>query len=81
MVNENLELSEFQVLKSRSGFYVGKMCRDLDSEYPELWMPYNRKSQYFLTYAEAEDELSFLKLKWGKDETNDTNKPSRLEDN
>lgn len=75
MVNENLELSEFQVLKSRSGFYVGKMCRDLDSEYPELWMPYNRKSQYFSTHAEAAIELNKF-LKKEKNETNNSHQSS-----
>ena len=48
-----MTISEYQVLKSAAGYYVGRLCHEGD----ELWMPYDRASGYFETEAEAAELL------------------------
>ena len=46
-------ISEYKVLKSAAGYYVGRLCQDEDG----FWMPYDRASGYYATAEEAEEIL------------------------
>ena len=52
-------ISEIQVMKSAAGYYVGHSYTDPELGFPE---PYDRKSDYFKSEAEAKKYLEEYKL-------------------
>lgn len=50
-----MKVSEYQVLKSAAGYYIGRLCDEGDG----FWMPYDRDSGYFETKESAQKELDF----------------------
>ena len=51
-----MEISEYRVLQSGAGYYVGRTCAD--PECGGFHVPYDRASGYFLTKEAAEDHLN-----------------------
>jgi hypothetical protein len=49
-----MEISEFKVMRSAAGWYIGTECLE---EYG--WVPNSRESGYFETEEEAQRELEF----------------------
>lgn len=45
-------ISEYKVMQSAAGYYVGRTCTEPD--YPYIQMPYDRATGYFATKEEAE---------------------------
>lgn len=54
-----IEISEYKVMESAAGFYVGRSCLTAyDGDIiPE---PYDRASEYFETYEDAESYLKYI---------------------
>lgn len=54
-----IEISEYKVMESAAGFYVGRSCLTAyDGDIiPE---PYDRASDYFETYEAAESYLNYI---------------------
>jgi hypothetical protein len=48
-------ISDYQVLKSAAGYYIGRLCKDIGDEI--FWQPYDRASGYFKTTEEAQWQL------------------------
>ena len=51
-----MEISEYKVMQSGAGYYVGRSCAD--PECGGFHVPYDRASGYFLTKEAAEDHLN-----------------------
>ncbi|MHA2039148.1 MAG: hypothetical protein ACW98X_22200 [Promethearchaeota archaeon] len=53
------QVSDFKVMKSNAGFYIGRTEYqfDIDAEFP-----YSRDSQYFNTKEQANASLKYFKL-------------------
>lgn len=54
-----IEISEYKVMESAAGFYVGRSCLTAyDGEI--ILEPYDRASEYFETYEAAESYLKYI---------------------
>jgi len=67
---DNLLVSEYRVLRSAAGYYVGRQYLDPDCE--GCWLPYDRCSGYFPSEIEAHygrlPELIFFDCETDKEE-------------
>lgn len=52
MENKNLRISDYEVMRSAAGYYVGRWCMEDD-----IYEPYDRVSGYFRDKEEALKEL------------------------
>ena len=49
----NYIISEYKVLKSAAGYYIGRLCHEGDG----LWIPYDRATGYYRSEFEANEIL------------------------
>ena len=56
MTNSNLNITDYQVMRSNAGWYVGRGCFPY-SHMPALEQPYDRLSEYFGSASEAQEWL------------------------
>lgn len=54
-----IEISEYKVMESAAGFYVGRSCLTA-YETDIIPEPYDRASEYFETYEEAASYLRYI---------------------
>jgi hypothetical protein len=58
VMNEELKVSELEVLRSAAGYYIGRTYTD---EYGNEGLPYSRESGYFAKRTGAQSELDHWK--------------------
>lgn len=56
MTNPNLNITDYQVMRSNAGWYVGRACFPY-SHMPDFEQPYDRLSEYFGSASEAQEWL------------------------
>lgn len=59
MTNSHLNITNYKVMQSNAGWYVGRGCFPCPSM-PDLEQPYDRQSEYFSSASEAQEWLEWF---------------------
>ena len=59
MTNSHLNITDYKVMRSNAGWYVGRGCFP-DSSLPDFEQPYDRQSEYFGSASEAQEWLEWF---------------------
>ena len=56
-MSTTISISDYQVMKSAAGYYIGRTCVERTEEGWEYPAPYDRVSGYYATEEEAKKDL------------------------